>query len=52
MNEKQQFIDAYIWMYGCTKKRALQAYKEQNLEGIKLIISSYNNQCRQSFYND
>lgn len=49
---KQEFLIAYRWMFGGTKTEAEKAYKNSNSERIKLIIDTWKNQCRKTFYYD
>lgn len=49
---KKNFIDAYIFYYGGTKKNALEAYKSSSEEYVKNLIDGYMGQAKSSFYND
>ena len=39
---KKDFIDAYIWLYGGTKKHAAEIYKESAESWIRSVIDCYN----------
>jgi hypothetical protein len=49
---KAEFINAYIYSYGTTKKQAEKAYKEASAAYIAAIIDSYHQDARKAFYND
>ena len=49
---KNKFITAYMYAFGCTKKKALEIYKSASASFIQAIIDSYNNDCHNTFYND
>jgi len=46
------FITAYTWMYGCTRKDAIKAYRESDPERINLIIDAVCDNAKRSFCND
>lgn len=54
MGEKHDFVLAYMWIYGETKKAALSAYKNRkdDPEYIRLVISAYMGNASRSFYDD
>ena len=39
---KKDFIEAYIWLYGGTKKHAAEIYKKSAESWIKSVIDLYN----------
>lgn len=49
---KKMFIDAYIAMFGTTKKQANDAYKNSDDAYRKAIINWFINQSKLAFYND
>lgn len=53
---RKDFIDAYCWMYGSTKKQAkeeLDLLMERSEDSyIYGVISCYKNHIKQMFYND
>lgn len=49
---KKEFIAVYRAMFGVTKKKAAEVYKESSLEAILNIIKRYETQCHLAFYND
>ncbi len=49
---KNKFITAYMYAYGCTKKKALETYKSASAYFIQAVIDNFNNDCHQAFYND
>lgn len=44
--KKQQFIEAYCWSYGSTKKHAEQVYKQEAQSYIEAIIEGYKHHLR------
>ena len=55
-NMKNDFITAYTWMYGETKKKAEGVYRRAmeiaDYGYIKEIINCYENNARRNFYDD
>ncbi len=49
---KNDFISAYIYAYGSTKKEAEKAYKTASPEYIAAIIEGHKRDARAGFYND
>lgn len=49
---KSDFITAYCYAYGATKKAALQAWKISNDSYKREIIAGYKEECKKRFYND
>ena len=49
---KRKFIDAYMWMFGETKRKAASAYRETSEEYHAAVIETWLNQCHLAFYND
>lgn len=53
---KEQFIRAYIYNYGSTKKQAEKVYKEciqaGKIEYINAILDGYYNETKKAFYQD
>ena len=53
---KEDFIKAFCWSYGVTKKEALKTYKKVKDEGrfeyINLIIEGYYSNVKSLFNND
>ena len=53
---KKEYVEAYTWMYGGTKKAAMESYDMAKKDGdhsmIKVIIDGYRDQCKKAFYND
>ena len=56
MGNKNQFVDAYVWLYGSTKKEAGKAYSRAmeiaDYSYIKEIIACFENNAKKSFYED
>ena len=55
MNKKEQFIRAYQWAYGVSKKHALEAYRDYSKHWphiIDNIIESFDMNARKAFYED
>ena len=55
-NMKNTFIDAYVWLYGSTKKTAERIYRTAigcgDYRYVKEVIACFENNSKQSFYND
>ena len=53
---KKDFITAYTWMYGSTKKQAEGAYRRAmeiaDYGYVKEIISCFKDNAKKSFYDD
>lgn len=49
---KNDFIIAYCWMYGATKKDALKVYRTANKDYITAVVDGYKNNFKKAFYND
>ena len=49
---KKIFVDAYVWMYGVTKKEAMEAYKTTDANYHNVIIKCFRDNAKASFYND
>lgn len=53
---KKDFITAYTWMYGSTKKQAEGAYRRAmeiaDYGYVNEIIDCFKNNAKNSFYND
>ena len=50
--EKIQFIEAYCYCYGASKKRAQEVYKTADKGYISAIIESMKTDSKKAFYND
>lgn len=49
---KDDFIKAYIYCFGSTKKEALQVFKTTDKKYHNLVIESFKQDARKAFYND
>ena len=49
---KNDFINAFIYCYGSTRKDAEKAYKNATPEYIQAIIDSMKQDARGAFYQD
>lgn len=49
---RDQFVTAFIYCYGGTRKEALKAYKNADTGYIKAVIASYYGDVKKAFYND
>ena len=49
---KKMFINAYVWMYGATKKEAVEAYKTTDTNYHNSIIQCFLDNAKASFYKD
>ena len=52
MISKSEFIEAYQWTYGTTKKEAEYIWSIASYEYKTEIIRGYNDTCKKSFYHD
>lgn len=53
MATKRDFINAYTWMFGATKKKAETEYKNNinsNPEYINMIVDSFKENAKKNFY--
>lgn len=53
---KKDFINAYTWMYGSTKKQAEQTYRRAmeiaDYSYIREIINCFESNAKKAFYDD
>lgn len=49
---KYDFVTAYTYSYGSTKKEALQVWKTTDTKYHNAIIEGFKNDARSAFYND
>lgn len=49
---KEDFIKAYIYMYGSTKKKALEVYNSTDKDYISAIIYAFKRNAKEGFYHD
>lgn len=49
---KNQFITAYCWMYGATKREAAKAWARADKERRELIIAAFQENAKKSFNAD
>ena len=49
---KREFIQAYQWIYGATKKEAEYIWEISSFDYKVLIICGYVDTCKKSFYQD
>lgn len=49
---KEDFIKAYIWMYGGTKRKAMEVYRTAEESYIDNIIDAFMSNAKKSFCND
>lgn len=49
---KKDFIEAFVWMYGCTKKQAEIEYNISSENYRIEVIKCYKRQCKLAFHND
>lgn len=52
MDRKTEFIIAYVYMYGSTKKAAEKVYKTADKQYISAIIDGFKQDAKIAFYND
>ena len=50
MDRKEEFIKAYVHMFGCTKNAAEQAYKTKDSKYISRMISWFHRNGRKSCF--
>ena len=51
-NSMNEFITAYIAVYGGTKKAAAKVWRETNLKYHQAVIESFKHDARAGFYED
>lgn len=49
---KKEYIAAYRWMFGGTKKDAEKAIKELTVERLNLILKAFYQNSKKSFMED
>ena len=49
---KKMFVDAYVWMYGATKKEAMEVYKITDANYHNVIVKCFLDNAKASFYKD
>ena len=56
MREKHDFIRAYTWIFGCSKKTAEAVYKQEKTKGndayITGVIACFDRNAARSFATD
>lgn len=52
MNKKAEFISAYVYMFGGTKKAAGKVYKTADEQYISAIIDGFKQNAKTGFYHD
>lgn len=56
MQLREQYIKAYQFYYGESRKRALESFKHRidsgEQDAIVLLIDGYHEQCKLAFYYD
>lgn len=48
----KNFVDAYTWLFGSTKKYAKEIYKNEDKEYIEAVIFAYRTHCKIAFFED
>lgn len=51
-NNKSEFIDVYIYLFGGTKKAAEKVYKTANKSYISVCIETFEHNAKAAFYHD
>lgn len=49
---KEEFITAYCYSYGTTKKSALKAWNNSSSNYKQYIVDGYKMECKKNFYQD
>lgn len=49
---KSEVISAIQWMFGISKKKAVNLYNFTDAEGHNLIVDGFKSNARKSFYED
>lgn len=49
---KEDFIKAYVYMYGSTKKKALEVFKTADKSYISAIVYAFKRNAQAAFYED
>lgn len=52
MSKKDWFVKAYCWMFGSTKKKALEVYKASDPSCIDTIVDTFRDNAKKAFYED
>ena len=52
MSKKDYFIRAYMYMFGETKNKAEEVYKNADDDYVVEIIKCYKSELQKSFYED
>ena len=56
MREKTDFVTAYTWIFGCTKKAAAIVYREEkskkNMGYIENVIACFKGNAKRCFMDD
>lgn len=56
MREKHDFIRAYCWIFGCSRKTAEAVYKQEKAKGndayIRNVIACFESNAARSFATD
>lgn len=52
MSKKDWFVKAYCWMFGSTKKKALEVYKASDPWYIDAIVYSFRQNAQRVFEED
>lgn len=52
LTKKQQFILAYMWLFGVSRWRATRIYMESTTPYIDEVIKLYEDHCRKIFKED
>ena len=53
MTERENdFVKAYTWMYGTTKKKALEVFKTAHRDYVSSIIYAFKRNAKEGFYHD
>lgn len=49
---ENDFVKAYTWMYGTTKKKALEVFKTAHEDYVSSIIYAFRRNAKEGFYHD
>ena len=56
MREKHAFVQAYCWIFGCTRKTAEAVYRQEKAKGnaayIAAVIACFESNAARSFATD
>lgn len=49
---KKKFIDAYVWAYGGSKKKAAKIYKKAPEIFVRAVVRNFEDNAKKAFFYD